>query len=321
MDLIYTNSERIDQGVLSAYAFDLSFGVSENDFEITLGLRDNTLNFGAFAYIEGTEYGGIVDGMETSTDSETIVYSGRTWHGILNSKVIQPNSGENYFIVSGDANEILSTLITRMRLDSLFTVSEAASGINISNYQFPRYCAGYDGIRGMLAAAGAKLKITWKDRAVLLSAVPIVDYTDAPVDGDIAVLTVKQYKQKVNHLICLGTGELAAREVIHLYVDQSGKIGDTQYYTGIDEVTETYDYSNAESSAELRKGGIDKLKELMNTDKAEIFIPETLDLSYDIGDVVGASDIKSGVSVSAVVSQKIVKIKNGAIRTEYKTGG
>ena len=31
MDLIYTNSKRIDQGVLQAYALDLSFGDSEND--------------------------------------------------------------------------------------------------------------------------------------------------------------------------------------------------------------------------------------------------------------------------------------------------
>ena len=370
MDLIYTNKERIDQGVLTAYAFDLSFGAEENDFELTLGkvnfiqkaggggaedrilsicgavvcgeaycgyTTDTTtqidttteittetttlLDFGAFIYIEDTEYGGIVDSMETSTDSETIIYRGRTWHGILDGKIIQPDTGENYYTVSGDANSILSALITRIGLDSLFTVSEGASGINISNYQFARYCGAYDGIRAMLAAAGAKLKVTWEDRSVLLSAEPIVDYTDAPIDGDIAVLTVTQCKQKVNHLICLGTGELAEREVIHLYVDSSGSIVDTPYYTGIDEITETYDFSNAESSDELRKGGIDKLKELMNIDKAEISIPETLDLIYDIGDMVGASDIKTGVSVSAAVSQKIVKIKNGAISTEYKTGG
>ena len=34
MDLIYTNANGEDQGILSAYAFDLSFGASENDFEI-----------------------------------------------------------------------------------------------------------------------------------------------------------------------------------------------------------------------------------------------------------------------------------------------
>lgn len=320
MDVIYTNSRRVDQGVLSTYAFDLSFGISENDFEITLG-RENTLEFGAFAYIEGTEYGGVVDSMKSTTNGETIVYGGRTWHGILNSKIIQPDAGADYYTVSGDANVILSTLITRMGLDSLFTVSAELSHITIPTYQFKRYCKGYDGIRDMLASAGAKLHIVWKDRSVVLSAVPIVDYTDAPVDGDIATLTVEQHRQKVNHLICLGAGELAEREILHLYVNQVGKIVDSQYYTGVDEITETYDYSNVESSAELRKGGIEKLTALINTDKAAISVPETLGLSYDIGDIVGASDIKSGVKVSAAVSQKIVKIQNGAIRTDYKTGG
>ena len=321
MDLIYTNAKAVDIGVLSAYAFDLSFGASENDFEMVLGSRDTALEFGAYVYMEGTEYGGIVDGMKTSTGGETVTYKGRTWHGILNSKIIQPDSGAAYYTVSGDANSVLSGLVSRLGLSGLFAVSADNAGISIPNYQFHRYCKAYDGIRAMLADCGAKLEIQWKNRSVRLSAVPISDYRESPIDGDIATLTVEQHKQKVNHLICLGKGELAAREVIHLYVDKWGNIGDVQYYTGLDEITETYDYSNAESSDELRKEGIKRLKELMNNDKADISIMETDGLNYDIGDIIGASDIKSGVTVAAAVSQKIVKIQNGAIRTQYKTGG
>ena len=33
MDLIYTNADREDVGVLKDYTFDLAFGSSENDFE------------------------------------------------------------------------------------------------------------------------------------------------------------------------------------------------------------------------------------------------------------------------------------------------
>lgn len=318
MDLIFTNAKRVDQGVLTAYAFDLSFGAEENDFEMTLGANEATLESGACIYMEGTEYGGTVDGLKTSTNGETITYKGRTWHGILNSKVIQPNSGEDYLIVSGNANAVLSTLIARLGLSGLFTVSEIDAGVNISRYQFQRYCKGYDGIRAMLAANGAKLKIVWKDRAVHLSAEPIADYTDSPVDGDIATLTVEQHKQKVNHLICLGKGDLAEREVIHLYVDQFGRIGDVQYYTGLAEICDTYDNSNSD---DLRSDGITKLEELRNNDKAEIALSETKGLSYDIGDIVGASEMKSGVSVAASVTQKIVKINNGVVSTEYKTGG
>ena len=317
MDLIFTNAERVDQGVLSAYGFDLSYGADENDFAMTLGARESKLEFGAFVYMEGTEYGGIVDAAKKSTNAESMTYMGRTWHGIMNSKVIEPDSGEAYLIVSGDANEVLSTLIDRLGLSGLFVADNNPSGIVITGYQFHRYCKGYDGIRAMLAASGAKLKIAWNEGSVRLHAEPIVDYTESPVDGDTAPLTVERHANKVNHLVCLGKGELTEREVIHLYVDRFGNIGDVQYFTGLDEVAEVYDNSSTE---DLRKDGIAKLKELLDCDKAELALNENKKSVYDIGDIVGAMDVQSGISVAAEVSQKIVRISNGAISTEYKTG-
>lgn len=319
MDLIYTNANRADQGVLKSHAFDLSFGAFENDFELTLGADESMLEYGAFAYIESTEYGGIVDAMKTSTSGETITYKGRTWHGILNSKVIEPDTGESHLVVSGDANEILRRLIARLGLSDLFVAAENLSKVNISAYKFSRFCKAYDGIRAMLAKNEAKLKIAWNGRMVHLSAEPVSDYTDSPIDGDIAPLTVERHEKKVNHLICLGRGELTDREIIHLFVDHFGRIGRVQYFTGLDEITETYENANVESIEELEEGGIDRLTVLRNNDTAEIDLPES-ERSYDIGDIVGATDVKSGVSVSAAVSQKIVKIINGVVSTEYKTG-
>lgn len=321
MDLIFTNAQKVDQGVLATYAFDLSFGVEENDFEMTLDTAHATLEYGAFVYIEGTEYGGIVDGMASNTNADTVTYKGRTWHGVLNSKIIEPDAGADHFIVSGDANNVLSDLIARLGLTALFVAAESPSGINITSYQFKRYRKAYDGIREMLKSAGAKLKMHWQDRSVVLSAEPVVDYTDAPVDGDVAVLGVERYEKKVNHLICLGKGELAEREVIHLYVDQFGNIGETQYYTGLEEIAEVYDNNGAESFDDLKKSGIENLEELRNNDTAEVSANATDEQTYDVGDILGASDIKSGITTTAAVSQKIVKIANGTITIEYKTGG
>lgn len=318
MDLIYTNAQKEDQGVLSAYSFDLSFGASENDFEISLGPDEPALEFGAFVYIEGTEYGGIVDGLKTATDSDTSTYLGRTWHGMMNSKIIEPDIGADYLIVSGEANEILAMMIDRLGLGALFAASAEASGINISSYKFHRYCKGYDGILDMLSDNGAKLKVTLENREVILSAVPIADYTEAPVDGDTATLDIERHKIKVNHLVCLGKGDLAEREVIHLFVNQKGAIVDEQYYFGLDEVADTYENTG---STDLRSDGVKKLKELRDNDKADISVTETVAAAYDIGDIVGADDIQSGNSVTATVTQKIVKIKNGVISTDYKTGG
>ena len=321
MDLIFTDSSGADVGVFPAYSFDMSFGESENDFEIILDADEASLEDGAFIYIEGTEYGGINDGLKTSTNGETVTYKGRTWHGIINSKIISPNAGANYYTVSGEANSVLSSLISRLGLTSLFSAALDDSGITISKYQFARYCKGYDGIRAMLAAVNAKLKIEWKDRKVYLSAVPVADYTEAPIDGDIATLTVEKHQNKVNHLICLGKGELSAREVIHLYADQFGNIGNSQYYTDFDEICDVYDNSNAESSEDLRKGGIERFKELMHVDKAEVSLTESSGLSFDIGDIIGATEYKTGITVKEKVSQKIVKINSGIINFEYKTGG
>ena len=318
MDLIYTNAQRVDKGVFSAYALDMSYGADENNFELVLGANEPMLETNAVVYMEDTEYGGMVGGLKTSTNGETITYKGRTWHGILNSKVIEPNAGEDYLFVSGDANEVIAFMVARLGLSELFVAAENRCGIVIPKYKFHRYCKGYDGLRMMLADNGAKLRIVWENRRVVLSAEPIVDYSESPVDDDVAVLSVERHSDKVNHLVCLGKGDLAAREVIHLYVDQFGRIGDVQYYTGIAEIADTYENSNSE---DLRSDGINHLTEIRNTDNAEIALSEMEDLIYDIGDIVGATEYRSGVNVAEAVTQKIVKINNGVVSTEYKTGG
>lgn len=323
MDLIYTNPERVDLGVLSAYELDLSFGVdsSENDFEIILGKAEPMLSDGSLIYAEGTEYGGIVGGLKSATEKETRTHIGRTWHGVLNSKVIEPDPGADYLIANGDAHEVLALLLSRFNLSELFTAKGESSGIAIKNYKFDRYIKGYDGIRKMLGKHGAKLHIRWEGGRVVLSALPVVDYADSPVDGDEAALTVERYGDKVNHLICLGSGDLAAREVIHLYVDQFGRIGNTQYYTGLAEVVDIYDYGSASSSEILREDGIKHFEEIRNIDSVGVTVYEGAALEYDIGDIIGGTDTTTGNTAKATVAQKIVKINNGAVSIEYKTSG
>ena len=322
MDLIYTNAKREDRGILLAYSLDLSFGedVEENDFELILGNNETALEDNSVIYIEDTEYGGIVDGVKINSESEATTHFGRTWHGVMNSKVIEPDTGENYLVVSGDAHEVLTALVSRMGLSGLFFVESESSGITITKYRIPRYCKGYDGIRKMLAANGAKLKIRWEHSAVALSVVPISDYSNEPVDDDIAPLVVERHGNKVNHLICLGRGELSNREIVHLYIDQNGRITDSQVYTGLEEVTEIFDYSNAESLDELIRGGVGRLKELRSNDKVEVSIREGVETVYDICDIVAAIDNKSGNVANATIVQKIVRINNGAVSIEYQTG-
>ena len=323
MDLIYTNAKRVEIGVLQAHSLDLSFGTddSENDFELTLGKSEPVLDDGALIYIEGTEYGGMVGGMRSSSTDDVRTHLGRTWHGIINDKVICPDPGADYLVVDGEANALIGDLIVRLGLGGLFKARTASSGINIKRYQFARYVRGYDGLRAMLSSASGKLKMAWSGTMMELFAEPVVDYTDRPVDGDEATLTVERYGSKVNHLICLGSGTLADRMVLHLYIDQFGRIGNTQYYTGLEEITEIYEYSNAASLEELLEYGEKQFKDLRNNDKVELTAHEGSGLEYDIGDIIGGTDTTTGNTASAVVSQKIVTINNGVVSINYKTSG
>ena len=321
MDLIYTSRDLTDLGVLLAHSLDLSFGTddSENDFQLALGKSEPMLEDGAFIYFEGTEYGGIVDGMRSSSTDEVRTHIGRTWHGVLNDKIICPDPGADYLIVDGEAHEVIGALLHRLDLGALFKARSEPSGIRIKQYQFARYVRGYDGLRAMLASASAKLKMAWIDGAIELRAETIVDYTDQPVDGDEATLTVERYGSKINHLVCLGAGNLAERQVIHLYVDQFGRIGSTQHFFGIEEIAEVYDYANAESLGELREHGAQQLTEMRNNDKVELTAYEGSGIEYDVGDIIGGTDTTTGNTASAVVTQKIVNIKNGAVSINYKT--
>ena len=320
MDLIYMNSVKEDLGVLMDYDLDLAFGSGENNFECRIQSGSHCCREGFFLYIEGTEYGGIVDSIESNTDAEEVIYSGRTWHGILNSKVIEPDSGAAYLIVSGEANAVIGSLLSRLNLSSLFEASKINSGLTISSYKMNRYIAGYDGIIKMLETVGGRLQFSFESGKVVVAAVPVHDFTqDEEFDSDQVGFRVKKNYKSVNHLICLGSGELANRTVVHLYVDSNGNISQTQSMFGEDEYTDVLDYPNAESTDELIKSGKEKLRALWSQDKLEISLDDSED-GYGLGDIVGAYDNTTQISASAVISKKIVTIKNGQITISYEVG-
>lgn len=318
MDLIYTNQNREDIGVLQDFSLDLAFGSGENDFELTVSRENNVAQAGCYIYIQGTEYGGIIDAVKSDTGTAEVTYSGRTWHGILNSKILEPDSGQAYLTVSGDANTVLATLIVRMGLGALFQALFTPSGITVKSYQFDRYVSGYNGILKMLKTVGAKLRIVHNGTNVVVSAVPVTDYTQDGVSDDQTALTVLKTKNKVNHLICLGTGELADRMVIHLYADAAGNISRTQTFTGLEEYTAVYDYSNVESEDDLVAGGTERFKELLQQDQLDVNFPESDDI-YSVGDIVGATDNVTGISIAVPVTKKIVKIEGDLVSVTIET--
>jgi hypothetical protein len=322
MDLIFMNSQREDVGVLQNYELDLAFGNDENSFECVVGRNNHCCNFGFYLYIEGTEYGGIIDSVESKNSTQEVVYSGRTWHGIMNSKALEPDPGENHLICSGEANAVIGALIARMGLSDIFVASESDSGLQISGYKMNRYISGYDGIIKMLKTVDGKLLLNVQSNGkVMMSAFPIVDYTEDELDSDLIDLDVKQTKNRVNHLICLGQGELAQRMVVHLYADGNGNISQTQTFKGLDEYVGVFEYPNAEDETDLINSGIDRLKELNQQDNISVDVNnDSVADRYDVGDLVGAYDNITGIKITIPVTKKIVTIKNGTVVIDIKTG-
>lgn len=303
-----------------------------NDYYKKLGISD-----GWRLGVQGKEYGGVIRKIITNTETNLVSLIGPTWRGMLEKKIIEPPDGEDYRIVSGDANTIIND-ISCVGFDGIF-ICAGASGIILNNFQFDRYVTHLAGLEKMLLSKNARLDIAYDSGEpneasfVRLAAVPIKDYSDEieySKDGTLSFLsfTFESDSGGINHLICLGKGELKDRLVVHLYEQQDGSIGDTKYYFGADERTAVYDYSNSADEEELREKGAERLKKLMSYKRMDMDLyNETLaglrgindDIS--IGDIVGGKDFDTGIYLSKQITEKIVKVKNNNETIEYKVGG
>ena len=311
------NGKEIKSMLFSAYDFEI--GDTENSFRVDVRRAEwETIPNKSRIYIPGTEFGGLFRDLDTSTKQGTISPGGITWRGMLQDAIIEPPSGQDYATDSGDLNAIIKRRVEAAR-PGLFIGSSEAAGASVSDFRYERYTSLYDGLKTLLKSQGYRLNLEYSqvDKAVIASAVPIIDYSqEIEFSSDLRVnYSMHMEGDGVNHLVCLGSGELKNRIVRHLYVDANGNIGTTKYYTGIDEVTAVYDYAGAET-AELIQAGTQRLKELMNGNRFEITVEPEYEIA--IGDIVGGRDYVSGMTMKSPITGKIVKWENGFQRIEYK---
>lgn len=307
---------------------DIAIGADENDYEIKVR-RDQwreEYTFGNVFYIKDTEYGGIIGEVDTSTAEDTISLLGRTWRGMLDKKIICPPHGQDYKKVSGELNSVLNSLITE-QFDDYFVVSQDDTGVSLTNYQFDRYCTLLAGITKMLQSVGYRLRIRYVQQErgqpgyVELSSVPIIDYSEQIELSQDSQLnfTFKNCRNGVNHLICLGKGELQDRQVIDLYVQEDGSIGTEPYYTGIEEIAATYEDTSSETD-ELEEKGREKLLELMNSTSFSMDV-ESLNMDVEIGDIIGGRDYLTGLYAKKPIVKKIYRVEDGKTSLEYGIKG
>lgn len=311
------NGEELRSALYTEYDFET--GDDKNSTFLVTFLKDEwkSIPDGGRLYIPNTEYGGLYKKTEVVSRYCTVAAGGYTWRGLMHRKIIEPLSGEDYAVDSGELNDIIGSRVSAA-FPNLMVGSNVSTEVTVS-YQHKRYCTLYDGLKDMLASVGYRLRLAYdqEQAKVVVDAVPIVDYSsEIEYSSDMNA----HYKMTldymgINHLICLGAGELRNRVVIHLYVDRNGRISTTQSLFDEDEVVGIYDYKGAEYD-ELMKSGIEQLERDINRSKFSIDLDAVKEVA--IGDIVGSRDYTTGYTVKAPITTKVVKFREGVEKTEYK---
>lgn len=236
MDLILFDKDFHEIGP-ATLEIDVEVGDSSasNDFELSTVLSD----FCGF-YIPGTEVGGIVEYRASVSNKAANTLKGWTWRGLLSQWIILPPSGSDYRIVSGEANAVIRRLLAEC-LGGFFSVPEEDSGLTIGSYQFKLYTSMLDGLMDMLSEHDYRLDIYAKKTEaggrvqVCCRALP-AKKLEGEYNNDLGLtLTFTNDQMGINHLICMGKGELQNRQKLDLYIGKNGRVTTTQYYTGLAE--------------------------------------------------------------------------------------
>ena len=319
-EIIVADAAGIELRSMVYKEYDFEIGDDENSFEIVCNREEwESMPPNARLYIPGTELGGLYKLTKVSKKNGTITAGGYTWRGMLQRKIIIPPSGQDYAIDSGELNAVIGTRVAAA-FPGLFVGSSESTGVT-TTYQYERYTTLYNGLRDMLKAKGYKMQLSYDQlqRKVVVSAVQINDFSARIEYSDDmnSNYNMTLDNRSVNHLICLGGGELRDRTVIHLYADSAGVISQTQSQFDENEIVAVYDYTNA-SDAELLKSGIEQLKRLIEYNENKFSIDLESEQEVAIGDIVGSRDYITGLTMTAPITKKIIRWQKGFSEIEYK---
>lgn len=305
---------------------DLDIG-DTNDFEVTISAADwnsEQLGYGCRMFIPDTEYGGIIQDIESVTSSGNAILRGDTWRGMLMYRVVEPPAGQDHLVLNGELNAVIRELIGD-RYGGLFYIPDTDSGVTVSNWQVDRYVTLHEALEKLMDAYGHRLQIAYVQPEgldygyVSLEAVPVKDYSEDleySAEGNVYV-DIRDCRNGVNHLVCAGEGENQQRAVVHLYVQKDGSIGETQYYSGLDEKADVYIFTSADKD-QLKEDGTKRLKDLMNYKTCEMTVD---DINLELGDIVSGYDEITDTQVKKPVIRKILKVQDGQMNVEYKVEG
>ena len=321
MDLVYirTNEDgTVDSGYLTNFSAVFAVSVDTdyvtNNFEVSVPLpkdrsellwAENAIS--SILFVEGTEYGGLIEGSVIDIEQNTLTYTGRTWRGNLDQWIVEPPAGQDYLVVSGN----LATSLRLLPMGNYIDVQNTSYSGN--TFYFDRYCTTFEGATKLLTAAQSNLRMSIEfvsNGNTGVAELSIVETRDLR-----SLVEVSQdYNDQINlkitrdgntpkHLICLGQGELKNRQVVHLYADDDWNVSTTPIAGAYP--VDIYDYS---SSTDLQGDGTKHFKELIhNHEQIEVTIT---DLDIKLSDIIAAKDILTGEEVSAEITSITWRCEN-----------
>lgn len=329
MDFISADINGIEKkGFIRHSGIDMNIG-TENVFEIKIQNKyfdKDRYWYESQIFAPGTEYGGIIRGVNPVTEDGIIKLKGPTWRGILDQQPIFEDAN-TYFYLDGEANSVLSERIAALGLNDLFVVDPGDSGIYFSNYKVPLQSMLMTAFSDALYELNARLDIKYiKGDAngcgyVMLSVKAVEDHSETieiSEDGNVK-LNILDYRGGVNHMVCLGGGELESRSRVDLYAWPDGTIKKTQYYTGIQRNCMYYENSNADTVEELEEDGRKKFEDVKNYKQLRISVSN---LDLELGDIVGGRERITGITMKSPVVRKILTVTGrGRESIQYKLKG
>lgn len=327
MELIHLNESLKEvQCVHSMLAFEAcvssAVGLDNNDFELQLSEKawaEEPIRIGHFLNCTGTEFGGRVTDLEHAADGR-IKLTGLTWRGMLAKQVIKPPPGAAYLKLQNvDLLAGIRTIIGG-RWGPLIVGATGSSGALIKEQY--RYRTVLDAIEHMVKNAGYRLTLVFDGQKVTVGAMPVTDLSEnlqIDDDCDVPMSSSVVTKDCYNHVIALGKGELLDRQVIELWISESGAVTDTGPDGGVNDLVGVYDYSSVESLEELRDSAAQWLKD--HRPKSSISADLTALEGAALGDIVGGVDRITGLSIKAPIIKITYRCTKTVEKYTYEIGG
>lgn len=287
MELTYTNHNRVEQGVIQDFTLDLAYGKDENDFEIVTS--ENVLQQGYYWYVPDTEYGGIVDEIEATTNQTSVTYRGRSLQGILdtyNMLEIEAFDGlvidNDNLIINALPSQILNNIISQLQLP--FSV---ISEDDVVNMTVERNQGVYSFLRSICEPNNYKIKFD----TFTITITGTMDYaSDDYFDTTQYAVKVNNSSKMPNHLIGVFKRDGENTIVKHLYFNEEGEV---QPYYQLDsmhgfEPLHDYEYERVPDNKVIT--GIDEVVEVIEGGSTV----ETMDLVTELTDTNGNTPFVDG---------------------------